>query len=101
MTLIVRWLLYWDDHNTRSDCIVTDIYGQLDDDNETAIVDSILQKMLDKEVISKAVIRDLGVGDSQKQQVDPHTKMQMRHLQVAIAVCAYFLEEVNLTCVKT
>ena len=89
MTLIVRWLLYWGAHNTRCYCVVTDIYGQLDDDNETAIVDSILQKMLDKEVVSKAVIRDLGVGHSQRQSVDPHTKMQMRHLQVAITVCAY------------
>ncbi|KAI0230086.1 hypothetical protein LSAT2_019519 [Lamellibrachia satsuma] len=58
-----------------------DIYGQLDDDNEAAVVDSILQKMLSKEVVSQAVIQDLGVCHSQKKQIDPRTKMQMRHMQ--------------------
>ena len=51
--------------------------------------------MLNKEVVSQAVIQDLGVCDSQKKQIDPRTKMQMRHMQVGNAGHGCSIGETN------
>ena len=41
----------------------------------------ILREMLDKEVVEKDIMNDLGF-DGHKQQRDPRPKMELRHKQV-------------------
>ena len=52
-----------------------------DDLNDEISVQQILRDMLDKEVVKKDILNDLGF-DGNKQRKDPRPKMELRHKQV-------------------
>ena len=52
-----------------------------EDDNRT--VESILQKMLNKDLIKEDFIKDLGLDDRHRSK-DPTTKMKLRHEQASL-----------------
>ena len=58
--------------------------GEYDDDlNDEISVQQILRDMLDKEVVEKDILNDLGFDGSKKRK-DPRPKMELRHKQVLI-----------------
>ena len=52
-----------------------------DDLNDEISVQQILRDMLDKEVVEKDILNDLGF-EGNKQRKDPRPKMELRHKQV-------------------
>ena len=54
-----------------------------DDLNDEISVQQILRDMLDKEVVERDILNDLGF-DSSKKRKDPRPKMELRHKQVII-----------------
>ena len=55
--------------------------------DEDTVVDSILQGMLDKELVKDGFKNDLGFNEAKKDP-DPRTKMHMRHQQVTDIYCS-------------
>ena len=53
-----------------------------DDLNDEISVQQILRDMLDKKVVEKDILNDLGF-DSSKKKKDPRPKMELRHKQVS------------------
>ena len=53
--------------------------------DEDAVVDSILQGMLDKELVKDEFKSDLGFNGAKKEP-DPRLKMHMRHQQVSVYI---------------
>jgi len=68
-------------------CIdAVDPFSLLNADEDT-VVDSILQGMLDKELVKDGFRNDLGFHKA-KNEPDPRTKMHMRHQQVTDICCS-------------
>lgn len=57
-----------------------------DDLNDEISVQQILRDMLDKEVVEKDILNDLGFDGSKKRK-DPRPKMELRHKQVPMIIC--------------
>ena len=57
-----------------------------DDLNDEISVQQILRDMLDKEVVERDILNDLGF-DSSKKRKDPRPKMELRHKQVSMIIC--------------
>ena len=60
-------------------CVLGPEYDE--DLHEEISVQQILREMLDKEVVEKDIMNDLGF-DGHKQRRDPRPKMELRHKQV-------------------
>ena len=60
-------------------CVLGPEYDE--DLHEEISVQQILREMLDKEVVEKDIMNDLGF-DGHKQRKDPRPKMELRHKQV-------------------
>ena len=60
----------------------TDPYSILKQD-EGSLVDDVMQKLLDKEVVESYVLDDLGLEPSAPKR-DPRTKMHLRQQQVRL-----------------
>ena len=56
-----------------------------DDLNDEISVQQILRDMLDKEVVEKDILNDLGFDGSKKRK-DPRPKMELRHKQVSMII---------------
>ena len=56
-----------------------------DDLNDEISVQQILRDMLDKEVVEKDILNDLGFDGSKKKK-DPRPKMELRHKQVPMII---------------
>jgi len=65
--------------------VAVDPFSLLNAD-EDAVVDSILQGMLDKELVKDEFKSDLGFNGVKKKP-DPRMKMKMRHQQVTGVYC--------------
>jgi len=62
--------------------------AEYDDDlNDEISVQQILRDMLDKKVVEKDILNDLGFDGSKKRK-DPRPKMELRHKQVPIRLLA-------------
>ena len=61
--------------------------AEYDEDlNDEISVQHILRDMLDKNVVEKEILNDLGF-DGSKKKIDPRPKMELRHKQVQWASC--------------
>ena len=60
-----------------------------EDLNDEISVQQILRDMLDKKVVEKDVLNDLGFDGSKKKK-DPRPKMELRHKQVSYNLFSYF-----------
>ena len=56
-----------------------------DDLNDEISVQQILRDMLDKKVVEKDILNDLGFDGSKKRK-DPRPKMELRHKQVSLQI---------------
>nr|XP_051674985.1 coiled-coil domain-containing protein 191 isoform X2 [Oryctolagus cuniculus] len=61
-----------------------DLYGYLEEEEESTTVQKFLDHLLRKEVVDSGMLEDLGMKENQdkKQQKDPRLTMEMRHKQV-------------------
>ncbi|XP_041372420.1 coiled-coil domain-containing protein 191-like [Gigantopelta aegis] len=59
----------------------TDNFFDVDNLDETSAVESIVQRMLGKQVVQEDFLNDLGLDESKKRK-DPRLKMELRHQQV-------------------
>ena len=60
-----------------------DPYAVLRRDHQDDLINEVLDRMYDTDVINDAVSRDLGLDNDVTKYGDPRTKMALRHQQVA------------------
>ena len=80
-------------------CYFLDPYSILEKD-DSSIVDDVMQRLLDKQVLGADVLDDLGLDYKDSNWKDPRTKMKLRHQQVDLSLKNIICSPAEIDSVK-